>query len=217
MLNLLNRFHDKVRLLGLKDTLRITPGWLLRPQYLVLCRDLTNTLPSVPEIPGLAWSQLQKKDMKQLLEIDPGLSLKQLQIRLDEGQECLLCRMSNNLVHFRWRIIRDTRLPYLDKDFRLATGDILDDLAFTHPDYRRLGINTASFVHGLQDARQQGFRRTVTLVAVWNRHVWQFSTNRLGFKPAGVAGFWNLGVTKLHFSKGDLHLHPKRGYFLPLN
>ena len=182
----------------------------------MLWRDLDNSLPPAPDVPGLTWSRLQKEGLPELLRADPSLQVRALKARFDSGQICQAGYMSGELVHFRWQAAKDTHLEYLSKTFSLQHGDILDDLAFTRPDCRRLGINGASFLKGLHHARQQGYIRAVTLVAVWNRRVWQASVNRLGFQISGVVGYWNLGLAKLHFCRGDLVLHKKRGFYLPL-
>jgi hypothetical protein len=72
-------------------------------------------------------------------------------------------------------------------------GDIFAVDAFTHPAYRRRGIDWVATVRALEDARVRGFARSVTVVARWNVPGVRVGLDKMSGRIVGTVTRWELG------------------------
>jgi GNAT superfamily N-acetyltransferase len=170
--------------------------WAVRREYLVVVRDLAtprNGHPNAFAIGDLHWAPLALEDAGRLREANPGLSSAEARRRLEEGQECTVGWRGSTIVHYRWDTSRPAYLPYLGAVFSAAVGDTFAVDAFTHPAYRRRGIDCLATVRALEDARARGFARTVTVVARWNLPGRRVALDKTSGRIVGTVTRWELG------------------------
>jgi hypothetical protein len=196
MRNLWPRFRDAGRTLGVLRALTLAPRWAVRREYLVVVRDLVTPRDGdarPPSIGDIHWALLAPEDAGRLREANPGLSSAQVRRRLEEGQECTVGWQGSTIVHYRWDTSRPAYLPYLRAVFSPAVGDIFAVDAFTHPAYRRRGIDWVATVRALEDARVRGFARSVTVVARWNVPGVRVGLDKMSGRIVGTVTRWELG------------------------
>ena len=196
--------------------LTLAPRWAVRREYLVVVRDLASPrggdarLPSVGDI---RWSRLFPKDAGRLREANPGLCPDEVRRRVEEGQECTVGWQGSTIVHYRWDSSRPAYLPYLRAVFSPAAGDIFAVDAFTHPAYRRRGIDWVATARALENARARGFARSVTVVARWNVPGIRVGRDKMSGRVVGRVTRWELGPLSRLRVTGDVQL-TARGFSL---
>jgi len=192
-----SRFRDAGRTLGVLQALALTPRWAVRRKYFVVVRDLATPRDGHARgfaIDDLRWASLAAEDAERLRETNPDLSPAEVRRRLEEGQECTVVWQGSTIVHYRWDTTRPAYLPYLGAVFSPAAGDIFAVEAFTHPAYRRRGIDWVATARALEDARARGFARSVTVVALWNTPGLRVGLERMSGRVVGTVTRWELGL-----------------------
>jgi hypothetical protein len=204
-----HRLQHARSVLGSPRTLTLAPRWALRPEYLVLVADLSSgrKLPE-PSDAGepVRWTAVTDVEASLPRVVNPLLSVDEVARRRAEGQECDVAWLDGVPVHYRWECRRPTYLPYLHKVFRPLEGDILVGEAFTRDGFRGRGLHWISTLAGLRRAREQGLRRSISLVAWWNAPALHVVGRKAGRRLAGTAGCWHLGLAHRHFVTGGVRL-----------
>lgn len=215
----LARFRDVVRTVGLRRSLLLLPGSLLRTEFSVLVGDLEGPPPAQPSAgsrwAALRWTPMSERDVPRLLELNPGITGREVQGWLDDGHECMLARLDGELVHYRSYVTGRVALPYLGATLQLDEGDILIGQLYTLPRLRRGGLLAAAGQWSQRYVRAAGHRRMVSLVADWNVPTLRTSA-RFGLGTVGSVRAWRLGPWRrtsirgrLSFdAAGDLRLPP---------
>ena len=187
--------------------LRVAPLWLVRPEFVVLVRDLRTPLPEIPRHRSLRWSTLTDAEISELNAMHPVMSPGEIRRRWGHGQECMLFWSGDALVHFRWSASRAIHLPYLGKTFQPKNGDILVTEVFTRAAYRRMGIHSVSSIVGMHRARDRGFDRSLAFVASWNLPSLRVTGDKAGYSIAGRVGYWSIAGRRYHFASENVSLH----------
>ena len=210
MHRLLSRLLDAYRTLGPR-TLLVGPRWLIRPEYLVIVRDLGRGTPTFAPDEAARWSWLREADIPGVLAINPALTVAGIRRMWAEGQECLTCWIDGGPVFYRWDTTGPAYLPYLGRTFLPRPGDLLISQVFTHPAYRGRGLLSASSAIAVPRARQRGATRVVALVAWWNGPPLHVARDKYGHTVAGTVGYWNIGRWRRHFTTGGGRLDGRTG------
>jgi GNAT superfamily N-acetyltransferase len=197
--------RDAHALLGTR-LLWVAPGWIVRPRYLVLVRDLTRPRPAVARPPGLRWSVLTDAEVPAILAADPRATAADVARRRREGQACHLCWVGGTLAHYRWEATGESYLPFLDRVVRPAPGDVFGAGLFTRPELRGRGLHALTTAVALERLREQGYRRAIAFVAWWHRPSLRVELDHAGGRVAGAVGFWNLGRGRRYFTEGAVRL-----------
>jgi hypothetical protein len=205
MPSLVHRLKEAEELLGWRLPVTATL-WLPRPKYLVIARDLDKPLPPVQSRMTTRWTLLTEREIPNLCAADPGLDPADARRRLDDGQECHVGWVDEELAHYRWETTRPTLLPYLGKILRPLPGQVCGCGAFTAPGFRRLGIHTESGILALHRKRERGMRTAIHFVAWWHRPSRRVYLGRAGCRLAGSIGYWNLGLRRRFFTEGAVRL-----------
>ena len=200
------RFVDLTRTYGLARSVGIAARWLVRHEYQVLVRDLTQPLPDVPSNQRLRWTPLTADDIPKVHALNPALLEEEIRERLRSGQTGLLGWLDDTLAHYRWDAAGSIYLPYLGLTFRPQPGDSLTDEAFTHPSCRGRGIHSISALMALRRARDLGSQRSISLTAGWNAPAMRVNTVKAGRVDIGRVGFWGGGVGRRYFATGAVRL-----------
>jgi GNAT superfamily N-acetyltransferase len=205
MRRLLSRLRDAYRAQGPQLPL-VAARWLVRPEYLVIVRDLGRGTPTFEARDDVRWAPLGEADLPALLEISPTLTEADVRRLWAEGQECLTAWIGDTPVFYRWDSAGPSYLPYLDRTFLPRPGDLLLSQVFTHPAYRTRGLLSASSALVVPRARERGARRVVALVAWWNRPTLHVARDKYRHTVAGTVGYWHLGPWRRYFTTGLVRL-----------
>lgn len=190
--------------------------WAFKREYVVLIRDLDAPLPPVPPHEHLEWTPLREVHVQQLLRMNPLFSAMELNRRLLDGQECLLCWFGDDLVHYRWETTESIFLPYLGTRLKLLEHDSLVTEVFTHPAFRGVGIDSVGSIMALHKAKKKGCKRSIALVATWNKPSLRTSGEKTGRKVVGKVGYWAMGKNR-YFVTGHVQLDEYGNVYVPEN
>lgn len=210
MRRLLSRLRDAYRAQGPRLPL-VAARWLVRPEYLVIVRDLGRGMPTFEARDDVRWAPLVEADVPALLRISPTLTEPDVRRLWAEGQECLTAWIDDTLVFYRWDSAGPAYLPYLDRTFLPRPGDLLLSQVFTLPEYRTRGLLSASSAFVVSRARERGARRVVALVAWWNRPTLHVAREKYRHTVAGTVGYWRLGPWRRSFATGAVRLVGRTG------
>jgi hypothetical protein len=210
MRRFLSRLRDAYRAQGPRLPL-VAARWLVRPEYLVVVRDLSQGTPTFEARDATHWSLLSEADLPAILALSPALTEREIRRLWAEGQECLTCWIDGELVFYCWNTAGPAYLPYLHRTFVPRSGDLLLSQIYTHPAYRTRGLLSASSPHFVPRARERGARRTVGLVAWWNRIPLHVARDKYRYTVVGTIGYWRLGPWRRYFSTGLVRLEGRSG------
>jgi GNAT superfamily N-acetyltransferase len=209
------RIRDARHAVGIAGLVGSAPAWLVRREYLATVKDLTDPVPRVPAIPGIAWRLLERAEVPLLVASSPRLSGADVWRRLGEGQECWVAWLDNAAVHWRWETRRDAYLPYLQRHARPLTGDLWVVEVYTQPSHRGRGLYVAGTLMAMQRARDRGDLRLIGLIAGWNRTARRVAEEKLQRTVVGTVGYWGSGRWRCHFATGEIALDGDGRVFIP--
>src|SRR4029453_14815322 len=110
--------------------------------------------------------------------------------------------------HYRWDTAQPSYLPYLQATFEPLDGDTFVFEAFTLPAFRGQGIHSLSTARAFDRSREQGFRRSITLVAWWNAAALRALREKAGRDSPGTMLCWRLGIAARHVITGSVKVAP---------
>ena len=200
------RFGEARRALGLKGALTTGPGWLLRPVYLALSRELKPPIAVDPARLPVRWSSATVADGAAVARLNPAVRPGEVERRLAEGQRGLLGWSDGRLIYYRWDTIGSGSLPFLRRRIQLDATDLLTVDAYTDPAFRGHGLHSEATWRVLAQAQRAGLRRSVTFVAWWNRPALRVALEKAGREPIGSVGYWALGPWRCYFATGRVLL-----------
>ena len=124
---------DRKRDLGLLKGVWTFFRSFFRAEYLVLVRDLNQpSLPVKTQTP-YRLDYLTAQHIRQVLALNPSMSVAGVRQRLDRRERCLLCWRGQALVHYQWQAYKTVYLPYHGRRFRLLEGDVLSNESLHQP------------------------------------------------------------------------------------
>ncbi len=208
------RFLDAYKNLGFSKMLRIGPRWLVHRKYLVIVRDLSHHPPEVPTHKPMHFTTLAENEISQVSTITPSMSEAEVRRRWGEGQECFLSWIGGILASYRWAITRPAFLPYLGKTFRPLEGDILAGPFYIHPAFRGGGIYTVLNIMAMHRAYDDGFSRTIAVLAWWNAPSLKVNQLKTGGTVVGTVGYWDAGLWRRYFASGDVCLDDDTSFYV---
>lgn len=195
--------------LGFWRALWLSPRWQVRREFLVLVTDL-RAEGARPSLAGakvaVRWAALTEADIPALRAANPKLSEAEMCRRWREGQECIGGWVDRTLAHYRWDTAKPSYLPYLQAAFEPLDGDTFVFEAFTRPEFRGQGIHSLSTARAFDRSREQGLRRSITLVAWWNAAALRVLREKAGRDVAGTIVYWRFGIATRHVVTGSVKL-----------
>jgi GNAT superfamily N-acetyltransferase len=105
-----------------------------------------------------------------------------------------------------WHTTKPAYLSYLGKTFWPLEGDVFVVDSFTHPAFRRRGIQNCSINRTAREARESGLSRRLSMVPWWNTASLR-ATSKNACTMAGRVGYWNTGLRRFYFASGDVQLN----------
>ncbi len=185
--------------------LAVAPIWLIRRRYLILEMDIAAGGGGEATTPAFEWERLAEHTHGELLDANAELDPDQIRGRMRDGQVCYVCRADGRIIHYRWYVSEPAWLPFLRTTWYPEVGDYTVFGAFTHPDFRRRGVNGALLQQGLARARELGLRRVVSFIADWNEPSLR-ATRHAGLEQTGTVTLWTLGIRRWHSYSGSARI-----------
>jgi hypothetical protein len=213
---LTNRLLDVGRTIGFVRLAWAVPRWLVRREFLVTVKDLSDPLPPLPRDTDVVWRRLAAAEIPRLLAESPTLTEAEVSRRLREGQECWVAWAGDLPAHWRWETSVEAYFPYIHRGMRPLTGDrwIVD--VYTHPSWRRRGLYAAATVAAMHRAREAGHRRLIGLIAAWNTPARRVAERELQRSVIGTVGYWTIGPWRPPLVRGRVRLDDQGRVVVPL-
>lgn len=153
-------------------------------RLVVVVRPLDEPLGPHEPPPGVEIRLLCPDDIEAYLRLRPDQGPARVRGRLARGDRCFAVWRGGEIAHAGWVAMRRAYVPYLDREMHLEPGDIHPYDHYTRADARRLGCARLRMAVSLAAFRDEGYRRSVGLVA------WE---NAAGLSIARAAGYRALG------------------------
>lgn len=129
-------------------------------------RELEQALPEARPALKLHLRQASASDLDLVLAAsDPSRSLEALQRRLRRGDLCFIAITEDGRVaNSRWVATSRARIPELGRDLILRSNEAYIYDSYTHPDFRRCGVDGAVRRFVLSHLRSAGFQKAYSYV-----------------------------------------------------
>lgn len=199
---ILRRLREAQSANGAFHGLLLAPIWLIRRRYLVFEMNLSRHPEGDSESFSHPWEQLTGASLAEIRHANPHEDTDSSMARENEGQICFAWKAEGKVIHYRWYATRPTRLAFLELTWSPEDGDYTVLGAFTHPEFRGLGIHTALVQQGLVRARALGLRRIVSFIAEWNTPSIR-AVRGAGLRQSGTVTLWKLGLSHIHSRSGS--------------
>jgi GNAT superfamily N-acetyltransferase len=135
---------------------------------------------------------LEPDDAAEYVSLRPEATLTDYRERLRAGQVCWAARRAGRLIAVKWVRFDAIEVPYLERPFPLAPGEIYLHDMFTSPDMRGQHVQSAISARIFARYRAQGYSRSVGLVSPANRSSLA-SLIRTGYRRTGWVSLFHLG------------------------
>jgi len=170
---------------------------------IVVARPIDHTIPEVnPRLP-IVMTLLKEGDLPGYIQLRPDQDLNMIRMRLANGNQCFAVWHDGRIVHTGWVTTKPKYEPYLRRKLMLQPGDIFLYDSYTHPSLRRFGLAQTRDVHVLCHYREEGYRRSIAIVAI---------ENKLAFRPIRAVGYRSIGMLKcLRFGPWQLNWEERWG------
>jgi GNAT superfamily N-acetyltransferase len=130
--------------------------------------------------------------------------------RLDRADQCWGAWCEGELRHVGWIATKEAWIRHLDRSFRLAEEEAFTYGAFTHPDWRGLGLQPARQAVCLRALHDRGYRRAFCTVLPESRAAFS-SLSKVGYQRIGVIGYVGLGRWRWSFYRAAAGGKPPAG------
>ncbi len=168
-------------------------------KFAILTRSLLEPLPDLEPPLALEIREFRPADLELVRPINRPSEIRTCALRLARGHQGLLGLYQGRPVGYAWSCA-ETSLERVH--LRLEPGDALCTDAYTVPDFRRRGIQTALTIARFRLLRDLGYRRAVAYIEQNNRPslaVWR----RVGGQVAGYFCFIRIGPWRwVRYRKG---------------
>jgi len=132
----------------------------------------------------------------------------EIERRLMHGDRCFVSWKGDEIIDACWTATGSVYVPYLRRYMHIPEGDIYSYDSFTSAQYRGRGIYMARNSFTARQNQDEGFRRSIALVAFENYSAWLILT-RSGLETLGAYHYLRTPVRGLHWTTVE------RGFELP--
>ena len=170
-----------------------------------------GVIPTFSSSIPVRYAELTEADHAAHRRFRPALAAGELERRLGRGDRCFVMWQDDRLIHECWVTTAERAyVPYLHREIRLEPGDAYYYGAYTDPGFRGRGLFTGCYSFIARRLQQEGYRRSVALVAAENRHS-VVVLERSGLEANGIYACLRLGRWQSHWQR------PQAGHaLLPL-
>jgi len=144
---------------------------------------------------------LDPGDVDEYLKFRPEAPRKEIMARITSGHRCFASFVDGRMVDGCWMATNYAYVPYMHRYLPLAPRDIYSYDSFTLPEYRAQGIYMARNSFTARSNRDEGFARSVSLVAFENYGTWLILT-RSGLKTKGMYAYVRLPFGGIYSHRG---------------
>ena len=165
-------------------------------RVIVFSRPIDESLPQIHSSFQIKITPLQDKDLPDYHRLRPEQPPRMIRKRIADGDQCFLVWSEGRIVHSGWVATQKKSDPYLRCTLILQPGEIFLYDHYTHPSYRSHGLAQARDIYLLQRYRQEGYRRSIAVVAIENKPAFR-PFEAIGYRPIGMfrSLWWILGKT----------------------
>jgi ubiquinone/menaquinone biosynthesis C-methylase UbiE len=174
-------------------------GELVYRRALMCARPLDAPTARAPQVPpGVELGELEVAELDAYLALCRDADRAAIRDRLTEGQRCFVARRDGRLLHVTWTATGHAWIDYLDRELRLAPGDVYVFGSFSAPEARRSGVSIAVVEAIATRLHAEGRRRMLCIVVPENRAAVAAipSWNQV---PVGYMRTIRLGSRRWHF------------------
>ena len=131
---------------------------------------------------------LQPEELSAYLRFRPNAERGPIERRLEQDHQCVATWHNGQIIDAGWTAAGAVAIPYLDRMLCLEPGDIYSYDAYTLPAFRGYGLYMARNSYTARTNQQEGYKRSVALVAPENYTAWLILT-RSGLETIGEYSF----------------------------
>ncbi len=146
---------------------------------------------------------LKPNELDEYLAVQPVRTRELFADRLTRGDCCLIARHQGRIVAGMWACRHQARITYLERELRLADGEVYTFDAFTAPEFRGQAIAPALSTELLRRFRDAGCQRALRATAPENQSALRAHA-KAGFRPYARIGYLKLGPWRREFFR-DRH------------
>lgn len=143
---------------------------------------------------------LESSDLDAYSRLRPRTPRENIKSRLDRGHSCITSWHEGEIVDAGWTGTGEVFVPYLQRFVCLGAGDIYSYDAYTHPRYRGYGLYMARNSFTARRNQNEGFERSVALVAPENYTAWVILT-RSGLETIGQYSYLRTPVRGVYWQR----------------
>ncbi len=164
------RAREVLREQGIRSLWFKILGELVYRRAVACARPLdAPALPPPPIAPDIDLGELPVDELDAYLELCPDADREEIRRRFAAGQRCFVARRAGRLIHVTWAAAGRARIDYLDRELKLAPGDVYIFGSFSAPEARRGGISRAVVEAVAARLRAEGNRRMLCIVMPENQ------------------------------------------------
>lgn len=156
-------------------------------RVIVVARPIDDTTPELNPRLSIAITQLTEEALQAYIQLRPDQDLNVIQMRLTKGDQCFAVWHEGRMVHTGWVATGPIYESYLRRELILQPGDIFLYDHYTRPSHRSGSLAQARDVHVLRHYREEGYHRSIAMVAV---------ENKAAFRPFKAVGYRSIGFFK---------------------
>jgi ribosomal protein S18 acetylase RimI-like enzyme len=161
-------------------------------------RSLHEPIPEVPTGVTTEINRLADDQIDEYQTLRPDAAADVVRRQLAAGYECFVAR--HEIIAALWATTANYHSEYIDRQIRLASGDVYFFDLFTAIDFRGQAIAQAMTATRLRHYRDAGLRRATILISPENRPS-RRTFRKLGFRPVAVLGYSKLGPWRHDFTR----------------
>jgi hypothetical protein len=143
---------------------------------------------------------LQPEDLTAYLHFRPNAERRTIESRIEQGHRCVSSWHDGKIIDAGWTAAGEVTVPYLDRMLCLEPGDIYSYDAYTLPAYRGHGLYMARNSYTARTNQQEGYKRSVALVAPENYTAWLILT-RSGLETIGEYSFLRVPFRGIYWQR----------------
>lgn len=144
---------------------------------------------------------LDASDIATYARFRPDADSRDIAARFESGHRCFASIAEGKIVDACWMATGSAYVPYMKRHLVLASRDIYSYDSFTLPEYRACGIYMARNSFTARLNREEGFVRSVSLVAFENYGTWLILT-RSGLETRGIYAYVRLPGRGIYWQRG---------------
>ena len=200
---------DLVSLYGARKFFGEIVPWLFWRRYIFLSQLLDNLVRSPPPQLPFRLELATEKDIPQILALRPHFySTSLLQSRLRQGHLCFLGWSDEQLLRISWVFVGAVYLPYLHRTLLLSPLDVFGDDAYSHPSFRKKGVQSHARYLTRLAVRDMGYRRYTGATASWHSKILK-RAGKHGWQEVGMAGYVGIFGFRKYFWEGAVTEHDR--------